>query len=304
MGHLAPFQDTEDDKQALVTGAANRAAIFNPTSAASLTTSFNSNSNPAYVQDLYRWLIRDNRELREEIFKFLKDPLYQPDYSLSLANFRELTSQRVVKFVQQRFFSVSDYINDPLRFQACLESLSFCDYSLAIKSGVHFTLCGGTIAKLGTERHHREYLPKMDTLELPGCFAMTELANGSDVFGIQTMATYDPATQEFIINTPNNSARKAWIGGGKNRRIERNSCREIPPLPSVAWHRIIFFIFQRLLIVVFYYIALESLFYFIFHSFIHFLICSCSNCQNHNLFCSAHRQRPMARHPRLCSSFT
>jgi acyl-CoA oxidase len=38
--------------------------------------------------------------------------------------------------------------------QAALECLSFCDYSLAIKSGVHFTLCGGTIAKLGTEKHH------------------------------------------------------------------------------------------------------------------------------------------------------
>ena len=44
---------------------------------------------------------------------------------------------------------------DPLRFQAALECLSFADYSLAIKTGVHCTLCGGTIAKLGTERHHR-----------------------------------------------------------------------------------------------------------------------------------------------------
>ena len=31
-----------------------------------------------------------------------------------------------------------------------LETLAFCDYSLSIKAGVHFTLCGGTICKLGT----------------------------------------------------------------------------------------------------------------------------------------------------------
>lgn len=32
-----------------------------------------------------------------------------------------------------------------------LETLAFCDYSLSIKAGVHYTLCGGTICKLGTE---------------------------------------------------------------------------------------------------------------------------------------------------------
>ena len=116
-------------------------------------------------------------------------------------------------FVAQRFFSVRDYLADPLKFAAALECLSFCDYSLAIKSGVHFTLCGGTVAKLGTARHHAEILPRMDTLELPGCFAMTELGHGSNVMGIQTTAEYDAATQEFVIHTPSNEASKFWIGG-------------------------------------------------------------------------------------------
>jgi hypothetical protein len=39
-------------------------------------------------------------------------------------------------------------------------------------SGVHFTLCGGTIAKLGTAYHHAKYLPGVDDLSLPGCFGM------------------------------------------------------------------------------------------------------------------------------------
>lgn len=29
-----------------------------------------------------------------------------------------------------------DYLEDPLKFMAALESLAFCDYSLAIKTGV------------------------------------------------------------------------------------------------------------------------------------------------------------------------
>lgn len=75
---------------------------------------------------------------------------------------------------------------DPRRFLAGLESLSYSDYSLAIKSGVHFTLCGGTVAKLGTAKHHESILPKLNTLELTGCFGMTELGHGSNVMGIET----------------------------------------------------------------------------------------------------------------------
>jgi acyl-CoA oxidase len=69
---------------------------------------------------------------------------------------------------------------------AQLESLSFCDYSMAIKAGVHFTLCGGTICKLGTAKHHEALLPRLNTLDLPGCFGMTELGHGSNVMGIET----------------------------------------------------------------------------------------------------------------------
>lgn len=51
-----------------------------------------------------------------------------------------------------------------------LESLALADYSLCIKAGVHFTLCGGTVAKLGSAAHHEVLIPKLDSLELPGCF--------------------------------------------------------------------------------------------------------------------------------------
>ena len=42
---------------------------------------------------------------------------------------------------------------------------------------------------------------------------MTELGHGSNVAALETTATFDPATDEFIINTPTNTATKWFIGG-------------------------------------------------------------------------------------------
>ncbi|KAK9909468.1 hypothetical protein WJX75_002711 [Coccomyxa subellipsoidea] len=162
---------------------------------------------------VYLFLTRDNVELRAKMLDFLKDPIYRPNYYLSLMEFRDLTLRRLQKYVDQQFFSTFDYLRDPLRFMAGLETLASVDYSLCIKAGVHFTLCGGTIAKLGTEKHHKTYLPRLDTLELPGCFGMTELGHGSNVMGIETQAAYDEETGEFVINTPTDTASKFWIGG-------------------------------------------------------------------------------------------
>ena len=41
---------------------------------------------------------------------------------------------------------------------------------------------------------------------------MTEMGFGSNVREIETQATYDKSTQEFIIHTPSTSATKFWIG--------------------------------------------------------------------------------------------
>lgn len=92
------------------------------------------------------------------------------------------------------------------------ETVGLVDLSLLVKLGVQFGLFAGVVRRLGTERHHQTYLRPAMTLELPGCFAMTETGHGSDVQSIRTTATYDPERQQFVINTPDDEARKDYIG--------------------------------------------------------------------------------------------
>lgn len=92
------------------------------------------------------------------------------------------------------------------------EELVFADPSLQIKYGVQWGLFGSAILYLGTEYHHETFLPQAVSLETPGAFAMTETGHGSDVASIGTTATYDPATEEFIIHTPNRHSYKDYLG--------------------------------------------------------------------------------------------
>ena len=95
---------------------------------------------------------------------------------------------------------------------AGFEELVLADPSVGIKSGVQWGLFAAAILHLGTERHHDRWLPDAMSLRLPGAFAMTETGHGSDVASIGTTATYDPATEEFVIHTPFRGAWKDYLG--------------------------------------------------------------------------------------------
>jgi acyl-CoA oxidase len=95
---------------------------------------------------------------------------------------------------------------------AAFETLAYSDLSLLVKCGVQFGLFGGAVHHLGTRKHHEAYLKRIATLELPGCFAMSETGHGSNVQRVGTTATYDPEAEEFVVHTPTPADRKDYIG--------------------------------------------------------------------------------------------
>jgi acyl-CoA oxidase len=93
-----------------------------------------------------------------------------------------------------------------------IQMMAMSDLSLMVKAGVQWGLFGGAVENLGTERHS-SYVKKIINLELLGCFGMTETGHGSDVQALETTATYDAETEEFVVNSPTPTSRKDYIGG-------------------------------------------------------------------------------------------
>ena len=168
-------------------------------------------------QILARLLDGEYAEVRERVRAVLAREDFAPPLGLPTAEYRERVLEWCRRLVEE---GLTQYgfprelggHGDPGAAVAMFETLALGDLSLLIKFGVQFGLWGGAVLQLGTEHHHRRYLRAIATLELPGCFAMTETGHGSNVQALETTATYDPDGDEFVIETPVERARKEYIG--------------------------------------------------------------------------------------------
>lgn len=163
-----------------------------------------------------RWRDVKNRmrqELSSEIFK----PHYTPNTVIARTKVTEQMRIMAAKGAAEDGFKKEHGGNGDVGAAVTqIEMLAMSDLSLMVKAGVQWGLFGGAIENLGTERHHQAYVKKLINLELLGCFAMTETGHGSDVQALETTATYDPTTMEFVIDSPTRTARKDYIGGAAN----------------------------------------------------------------------------------------
>ncbi|KAG2676364.1 hypothetical protein I3843_12G049600 [Carya illinoinensis] len=67
---------------------------------------------------------------------------------------------------------------------------------------LHWGMFVPAIKGQGTEEQQQKWLPLAYKMQIIGCYAQTELGHGSNVQGLETTATFDPQTDEFIIHSP------------------------------------------------------------------------------------------------------
>ena len=171
-------------------------------------------------------------DLRQRVKTLLHDPAFNREITPDKDEFRLKVLEWTKLLAAQGFGALAypkEYggADDMEAYATVFEMLGHFDGSLAIKFGVQFGLFGGSVSALGTKRHHEKYLRDIGTLALPGCFAMTETGHGSNVRQLETTATYDPITDEFVVHSPTLAAGKEYIGNALHSRMASVFCQLI-----------------------------------------------------------------------------
>jgi acyl-CoA oxidase len=166
---------------------------------------------------LRRFREGDHAEIRDRVRAVLSGDEFRPAVGLTreeqrarpLAHGRALAAAGLGTLAWPREFGGA---GDVAAGAAAWETISQGELASWVKNGIHFGVFSTALQNLGTSMHHERYMAGVASLELPGAILMTERGHGSNVQGLQTTATYDPATQEFVIDTPDESATKDFIG--------------------------------------------------------------------------------------------
>ena len=78
--------------------------------------------------------------------------------------------------------------------------------------GYHWNMFTMSIEQFCNEEQLKKWGPLTWNFDILGCYCQTEIGHGSNVAGLETTATFDRKTDEFVLHTPTISATKWWPG--------------------------------------------------------------------------------------------
>ncbi|XP_067437138.1 peroxisomal acyl-coenzyme A oxidase 1 isoform X2 [Thunnus thynnus] len=139
--------------------------------------------------------------------------LSDPDFKEEDPNFlsRSERYDQAIRKSAQMILKLREYgIADPEEIY-CYKSMVGGNHIEAM--GLHFVMFLPTLYSQCDPQQSRKWLPLAESFQAVGTYAQTEMGHGTHLRGLETTATYDPATQEFVMNSPTVSSIKWWPGG-------------------------------------------------------------------------------------------
>ncbi|KAG9063060.1 fatty-acyl coenzyme A oxidase [Linnemannia hyalina] len=151
-------------------------------------------------------------KIREKFMMELeRDPTFR------MYDMYDVTKDQIRERTMEKFRTIVHYVSaEPLPiFTMRMQTISLIDPGFWTRFGVHYGLFFGALRGSATSSQFSHWVSKgaLALNGMVGCFAMTELGHGSNVAGLETTATFDEASDQFIIHTPTITATKWWIGG-------------------------------------------------------------------------------------------
>ncbi|XP_044201793.1 peroxisomal acyl-coenzyme A oxidase 1 isoform X2 [Thunnus albacares] len=139
--------------------------------------------------------------------------LSDPDFKEEDPNFlsRSERYDQAIRKSAQMILKLREYgIADPEEIY-CYKSMVGGNHIEAV--GLHFVMFLPTLYSQCDPQQSKKWLPLAESFQAVGTYAQTEMGHGTHLRGLETTATYDPATQEFVMNSPTVSSIKWWPGG-------------------------------------------------------------------------------------------
>ncbi|RZB78155.1 Peroxisomal acyl-coenzyme A oxidase 1 isoform B [Glycine soja] len=150
---------------------------------------------------------RQDFELSDRISRLVaSDPAFRKDDRTTLDR-KELfkNTLRKAAYAWKRINELRLNEQEAYKLRSFVDQPAFTD--------LHWGMFVPAIQGQGTDEQQQKWLPLAYRMQIIGCYAQTELGHGSNVQGLETTATFDPKTDEFVIHSPTLTSSKWWPGG-------------------------------------------------------------------------------------------